>query len=79
MDRYQTAKAWTCFRGLLLKILGSSSQFREIQPAGWLREVLYVVKTRTIRKWELSACDKFVNLRKEDFFVSRRHSILYTM
>ena len=38
-----------------------------------------MVKTRTIRKWELNTCDNFVNLGAEDFFVGRRRSKIYTM
>ena len=80
MGQYQTAKAWMCFQGLLSKIVGSSSQFLELQTGGRLKEVLHVVlKTRTIRRWELNICDKYVNLVTEDFFVGRRQSKICTM
>ena len=69
MERYQVVKARVSFRRILSKILRSSSQFNEIQIGGWLREVLNVAKTKTIRKWELNTSDNFMNLRAEDFFV----------
>ena len=43
------------------------------------REVLHVVKTRTISKWQLNTYDNFVNLRTEDFCVGRRRSKIYTL
>ena len=79
MNRCQTVKAWVCFRRLLPKILGSLGQFYEIQIGGWPREVLHVVKTRTIRKLDLNICDKFVNLKTENFFVSLCFGNIYTM
>ena len=79
MNRYLSAKAWLCFRGLLPRILGSSSQFHEIQIGGWPMEVLHMVKTRTIRKWKLNTCDNFVNLGTKNFFVGRHRSKIYTM
>ena len=57
------------FRELLPKIFGSLSQFQEIQTGGWPREVLHMVKARTIKKWQLNTCDNFVNLGAQDFFV----------
>ena len=69
MERYQIVKARVSFRGILSKILRSSSQFNESQTGGCLREVLNVAKTKTIRKWELNTSDNFMNLRAEDFFV----------
>ena len=55
--------------GLLSKILGSLNKFYEIQTGGWQREILHVVKRRTIRKWELNTCGNFVNLRTEKYIV----------
>ena len=78
MERYWIVKAGVCFRGLLSKILRNSIQFYEIQT-GWLREVLHVTKTQTIRKWELDISDDFINLRTEDFFVGRCRSNIYTL
>ena len=43
------------------------------------RKVLHVVKTRTIRKWELNTCVNFVNLTAKDLFVGRCRSNIYTM
>ena len=68
---------WVWFRGPSPKILGSSSQFYEIQIGVWRKKVLHVVKTRTIRKWELNTCHNFANLRTEDFFVGRCRSEIY--
>ena len=59
------------FRGLLPKILGRLNKFYEIKMRGWPRELLIVVKRKTVRKWELTTCRKFVNLRTEDFFVDQ--------
>ena len=70
-------KRWVCLRGLLLKIFGSSTQLYEIQTGGWPTEVLHVVKTRDVRKWELNTCDKFVNLRAEVLFVGRYFVVTY--
>ena len=67
---------WVCFRGLSPKILGSSSQFYEFQIGGWRKKV-HVVKTSTIRKWELNTCNNFANRRTEDFFVGRCRSEIY--
>ena len=44
-----------------------------------IAEVLHVVKTRSIRKWELNVCNNFVNLRTEDLIVSRCRSKIHTM
>ena len=49
----------------------SSRQFYEIQSGGWLKEVLHVTKTKTVRKWELNTSNNFMNLRAEDAFVGR--------
>ena len=70
-------KRWVCLRGLLPKIFGSSTQLYEIQTGGWPTEVLHVVKTRDVRKWELNTCDKFVNLRAEVLFVGRYFVVTY--
>ena len=56
--RHRLGEARVCFRGLLSKILRSSSQFYEIQAGGWQREVLHVAKTKTIRRWELNISDE---------------------
>ena len=69
MDLYHTVKAWESFPELLPKILGILSQFYEMQTGGWRRELLYVVKTVTITKWELNTCNDFMNFRLDDFFV----------
>ena len=57
----------------------SFNKFYEIQTGGWPREILHVVKRRTIRKWELSNCGNFVNLRIKNFFVNQCRSKRYTM
>ena len=79
MERYQIVKTGVFFRGLLSKILRSSSQFCEIQTGGWSREVFHVIKKKTIRKWELNTSDLFMNLRTESFFVGRCRSNIYTL
>ena len=56
--RHRLGEARVCFRGLLSKILRSSSQFYEIQAGDWQREVLPVVKTKIIRRWELNISDE---------------------
>ena len=43
------------------------------------RNVLHVVKIRTISKWELITCNNFVNLTIKDFFVDECRSNIYTM
>ena len=56
--RHRLVEARVRFRGLLSKILRSSSQFYEIQAGDWQREVLPVVKTKMIRRWELNISDE---------------------
>ena len=79
MDQYQIVKVWVRSGDLLPKIIGSSSELYEIQTGGWPKEVLHVVKTKTIQKWELNTCNNFVNLRTEGFFVGRSRSNIYLM
>ena len=50
MVRHQIVKVRVCFRGLLSEVLRSPSKFYEIQTGGWLREVLHVAQTKTIRQ-----------------------------
>ena len=59
INQYQTTKAWMYFPGLLPKFLESSSQFHEIQTGGSPSEVLRMVKTKTIIKWELNTLITF--------------------
>ena len=55
-------------------------RFDEIEKEGDRgREVLHVVKTRTISKWQLNTYNNFVNLQTEDFSVGRRRSKIYTL
>ena len=79
MEQYHIVKAGVHFRGLLFKIIRSSSQFYEIQTRGWPNEVWLVTKTKTIRKWELNTSNGFMNLRTEDLFVGGYRSNIYTL
>ena len=56
--RHRLGEERVRFRGLLSEILRSSSQFYEIQAGDWQREVLPVVKTKIIRRWELNISDE---------------------
>ena len=78
MDQYLTTKAWMSFRGYCPKF----SKFEPTPRNSYRRlieEVLRVVKTKTIVKWELNTCNRFVILGAEDFFVGQRRSKIYTM
>ena len=59
---------------------GGRSDFTKFKlEVGRGKEVLHVVKTRTIRKWQLNTYDNFVNLRTKDFSVGRGRSKIYTL
>ena len=72
MELYQIVKARVCLRGLLPKILRSSSQFYEIQSGDW--PSVACDQEKTVGKWELNTCDNFMNLRA-DFFVGRCNNV----
>ena len=79
MEQHQILKARVCIRGLLSKILRSSSECYEIQSGGSPREVLHVTKTKNVRKLELNTSDNFMSLRTGDFFACRCSNNIYTM